>query len=176
MQRSNLYLLGKVIAFQLAFLILHYCYEWFPNNLTRLISATDESVYQHMKVAFFAYLLVILGEYGLRHKSLSSPIAFGYARIFSLVILPLVMMVYFLLGPAFFVKIESIPLEIIFANLTLLFTSSSIFLIENHFEQSEPSRGLKIILITLLVLTLSEFLIFTERLPWFDIFANPPGW
>jgi hypothetical protein len=176
MQRSNLQLIGKMIAFQLVFLILHYSYQWFPNVLTRLFSATDESVYQHMKVAFFAYIPIILGEYGLRRKSLPSPSAFDYARVFSLVILPLVMMVYFLFSPAFFVKIESIPLEIVFANLALLATSGSVFLIEDHFERAAPGRALKIILIILFLLTLSEFLIFTGRLPWFDIFANPPGW
>ena len=176
MRRLDFRIIGKMLTFQLAFLFLHYSYEWFPSGLTRLFSATDESVYQHMKVAFFAYFPIILGEYGLRRKSLPSPSAFAYARVFSLVILPLVMMVYFLFSPAFFVKIESIPLEIVFANLALLATSGSVFLIEDHFERAEPGRALKFILIILWLLTLCEFLIFTGRLPWFDLFANPPGW
>jgi hypothetical protein len=176
MRRSNFYLIGKIIAFQFVFLILHYSYEWFPNGITRLFSATDESVYQHMRVAFFAYIPVALGEYGLRRKSIPTLCGFVYARILASVILPLIMMVYFMTSPAFLVKIESISLEIVFANLALIAASCSTFLIESHFEQAEPSRALKIILIILLMLTLTEFLIFTERLPWFDIFANPPGW
>jgi hypothetical protein len=169
-------LLIKVIAFQLVFLILHYSYEWFPNGFTRIFSAIDESVYQHMKVAFFSYIPVILGEYLLRRKSITSLSQFSYARIFSLVLLPLIMIIYFMAAPAFVVKIESIPLEIIFANLALIATSLSAFLIEEHFENTEITRAVKIVLIVLLILSFSEFLIFTERLPWCDIFANPPGW
>jgi hypothetical protein len=176
MATSKWHLIIKVIAFQAIFLILHYSYEWFPNGITRLFSAIDESVYQHMKVAFFAYILVIFGEYFLCRKSIATRSQFGYARIFSLVMLPLVMIIYFLAGAAFFVKIESIPLEIIFANLALIATSVSVLLLEAHIEQVEFTRELKIILIFLLLLSFSEFLIFTDRLPWFDIFANPPGW
>jgi hypothetical protein len=176
MRSSNLRLILKVIVFQIFFLILHYSYEWFPNDVTRIFSATDESVYQHMKVAFFSYILLAAGEYRLRRKSIVSRVNFIYSRLFSMIILPLIMIIYFMTSPAFFMKIENIPLEILFANIALLTTSFSTFLLEDHFEQTEPSRGLRIILILLVVFAFLEFLIFTYRLPWFDIFAIPPGW
>ena len=176
MKHSNLVLILKVIIFQVIFLILHYSYEWFPNGATRIFSAIDESVYQHMKVVFFSYILLALGEYMVRRRSITALIPFTYARLFSIVMLPLIMIPYFLTCPAFFVKIESIPLEILFANIVLIATTLSTFIIEQHLEQSEPNRGLRIVLITLFVFTLLEFVIFNYRLPWFDIFAVPPGW
>lgn len=176
MRLTNLQLILKIAAFQIIFLLLHYSYEWFPNGVTRIFSATDESVYQHMKVGFFSYILLAVGDYGLRQRSVNSRINFIYSRLFSVTILPLIMIIYFMTSPAFFVKIENIPLEILFANLVVAATSFSTFLLEHHFEQAEPSRGLKIILILLVVFALLEFLIFTYRLPWFDIFAIPPGW
>lgn len=176
MKRSNLVLILKVVIFQVIFLILHYSYEWLPNGATRIFSATDESVYQHMKVVFFSYIILALGEYAVRRRSINAPTSFTYARLFSIVMLPLIMIPYFLTCPAFFVKIESIPLEILFANIVLIATSLSTFIMEQHLEQSEPNRGFKIVLITLFVFTLLEFVIFTYRLPWFDIFAVPPGW
>lgn len=169
-------LIAKVIVFQIIFLLLHYSYEWFPNEVTRIFSATDESVYQHMKVAFFSYLLLVVAEWGIFRRSIGSFTPFLYGRIFTLVILPLILIVYFLTGPVFFVKIESIPLEILFANIVLLLTSFSAFLLEGHFEQIEPRGVVRLVLIFLLILTLIEFFVFTYRLPWFDIFAIPPGW
>jgi hypothetical protein len=129
-----------------------------------------------MKVAFFSYALLSAGEWIFLRRFIRSMTCFLYGRVFSLVVLPLILVVYFLTGPLFFIKIESIPLEILFANLVLLLSSLSAFLLEGHFEQVEPGRLVKIVLITLLVLSLVEFIVFSNRLPWFDIFAIPPGW
>ena len=147
MKRSNLILILKVAIFQVIFLILHYSYEWFPNGATRIFSATNESVYQHMKVVFFSYIILAIGEYAVCRRSITALMPFTYARLFSIVMLPLIMIPYFLTCPAFFVKIESIPLEILFANIVLIATSSSTFIMEHHLEQSEPDRGLKIVLV-----------------------------
>jgi len=86
------------------------------------------------------------------------------------------MLAYFLAGPALFVKIESIPLEILFANVVLAVTSGSTFLLEALFEKSELSPGLKWMIILLFMLTAMQCVIFNYRLPWFDVFAVPPGW
>ena len=47
---------------------------------------------------------------------------------------------------------------------------------KGYFEQLEPSRPLQWVLIILFVLAASEIVIFNYRLPWFDVFAIPPGW
>jgi hypothetical protein len=176
MKPSTASIFWKAISFQIIYLILHYSYDWFPNKITHLFSGTDESVYQHMKLAFYAYFPVVIGEIIFQRKSIQSRVNFSYARILSFTILPLFVMVYFLASPAFFIKIENILLEIIFANIALIASTISTFKIEDHFEKNEPNLGLKIILIVLFLLTLFEFIIFNFRLPWFDIFAVPPGW
>jgi hypothetical protein len=166
----------KTIGYQLIFIVVHFLYDWFPNSITRLIGATNESVFQHMKAVFTSLLLLVIIEYILIRKSIPSLSRFSFARLFSLVIMPLMMFVYFMLNPALFVKIESIPLEIIFANLALIATSLSTFILERHVEQTEPGIGVKTVLVFLFVFSLTEFVIFTYRLPWFDVFASPPGW
>jgi len=37
-------------------------------------------------------------------------------------------------------------------------------------------RGFKWVSVEIFLMALSEFIIFTYRLPWIDLFANPPGW
>lgn len=167
---------AKVVIYQLLFIVVHYLYDWFPNSLTHFIGATDESVFQHMKAVFFAYLLLNAIEYGLSHKAILSKSRYFFSRIFGAMIMPLLMFIYFLAGAALFIKIESIPLEILFANLVLVATSTSTFLLDSFIEKSELPASLKWTLTALFTLTALELIIFNYRLPWFDIFANPPGW
>lgn len=166
----------KVIVFQLIFLVLHFLYDWAPNSITTIISGTNESVYQHLKVSFFSYMPVILVEYLWLRRSLPSLKRFLTARLFTLVFMPWVMMTFFLASPLVFGKIESIPGEIIFANVALMTTFIFSLVIERHVERVEPGRGIIAVLSTLFLLILIQFVVFTNRLPWFDIFATPPGW
>lgn len=169
-------LIIKILLYQIIFLVVHYLYDWFPNSVTYLFGATNESVFQHMKAVFYAYLLLTGFEYALLQGAIRSKINFLYGRMFCASIMPLLMMTYFLTGPAFFVKIEGVALEILFANLALIALSFSIFMLEGYFEKSEPAGGLKVVILVLFALTLIELVIFSYRLPWFDIFASPPGW
>jgi len=92
------------------------------------------------------------------------------------VFLPYVMLIMFLISPIVFIKIESIPGEIIFANVTLILASVSSLLVEKQVEKTEPGTSFQIVLLVLFLLTLTQFEVFTYRLPWFDLFATPPGW
>ena len=169
-------IIAKVMLYQVLFLVIHYLYDWFPGSLAYFLGATNESVFQHMKAGFYTYIALTAIEYGLVNQVVSSKSRFFYARLFGASILPLLMLAYFFAGPAVFVKIESIPLEILFANLVLVATSSSTFLLEVLFEKSELLPGLKWMIILLFMLTAMQCVIFNYRLPWFDVFAIPPGW
>ena len=169
-------MLFKVLLFQVVFLLLHYLYEWVPNGITALFSGIDESVYQHMKIGFFSYLLVAFIEYLWVRKGLEAPRRFLVSRLFTTVYYPWVMMVVFLVSPLVFIKIESIPGEIIFANVALLLTTWFSLVVERHVEKAEPSNGFTLVLAALFLTSLVQFMVFTNRLPWFDIFARPAGW
>lgn len=166
----------KVVLFQLIYVVLHFLYDWAPNGLTTIVSGINESVYQHLKVSFFSYIPVILIEYLWLRQSLPSLKRFLTARLFTLVFMPWVMMTFFLFSPLVFGKIESIPGEILFANAALLCTFVCSLVAEHHVEKTEPGRGLIAVLSILGLLILVQFVVFTNRLPWFDIFATPPGW
>lgn len=164
----------KVLILQVAFLLLHFLYDWVPGPLTAIVSGTNESTYQHMKIAFFAYIFVSLLEYLLVRKRLTAPVRFLYARALTAVILPLLVIPWYYTSAAYFVRIKSLILEILFANVATILNSVSGVLIEQHLEQMSFSRGLKWCTAALFLITLSEFIIFTYRLPWLDVFANPP--
>ncbi len=178
----------KMLAVQVIFLLLHYAYEWFPNSFTIVFSGTNESIYQHMKVGLFSYLLASLLEYLLVRNphqpvspSITPPsgtlrICFIYARLFAATVFPFAILVYFLMAAAYYGEINSIPLEVINANIALLLASFSAIAIERQIEAGSPSRLFRIVVIVLFLVSLSQYIIFTYRLPWMDVFATPPGW
>jgi hypothetical protein len=166
----------KIVIYQLLFLLLHYLYDWFPNNLTTIFSGINESVYQHMKIGFFAYLLFAIIEFLIIRKAINSFDQHVFSRLFSATYLPLIMLVFYLVGPLTFGHTDNMLLEIVFANLALIATSLTTFTVESHIEKAKPNLWFKIIIIVLFVLSLVEFIAFTNELPWFDIFAIPPGW
>ncbi len=176
MKQSWRSLVMKMLALQVIFLLLHYIYEWFPNPFTIVFSGTNESIYQHMKVGLFSYLLASLLEYLLVRKSLLNLAGYAYARLFAATVFPFAIFVYFLMAAAYYGQVNSIPLEVIYANIVLLMASFSAIVIERQVETAVPSRLFRIVVIVLFLVSLSQYIIFTYRLPWMDVFATPPGW
>ncbi|GEM_PF-3116281 len=129
-----------------------------------------------MKAGFYAYMILTAIDYSLTKRAIISRSRYLFSHLFGASLLPMVMMVYFFAGPAIFIKIESIPLEILFANLALIATSTNVFLLENALEKLELSTGLKWMMTSWFILNATQFIIFNYRLPWFDVFATPPGW
>lgn len=166
----------KAIVLHIIFILLHYLYDWFPNPLTTICSGINESVYQHMKIGFFAYILLTLVEYVMIYKAVQDRDRYFYARFFAATYLPLVMMVVYLIGPLVFGHFESVVAEIIFANAALLLTSLITVFIEKHVEKTKPGLAFRICVLFLFFISLAQFVLFTFDLPWFDIFAVPPGW
>lgn len=176
MKEKRIPLLVKILLIQAIFLFLHYLPDWFPNNLTSLFSGINESVYQHMKLGYFSYLLFAVIEFFSTRKSIRSFDRYLYARLFSAAFLPLAMMVIYLSGPLVFGRLENMVLEIVFGNAALLATSFSTLTVERHIEKTKPGFTFCVVIAALFVLSFAQFIAFTIRVPWFDIFAIPPGY
>ena len=166
----------KMVVYQIAFLLLHYAYDWFPNNLTKIFSGIDESIFQHMKVAFFAYILLSILEYFLLRKKIKQPIDYLVVRLFATSFIPWTVFVFFFMAAAYYGEIHNIPVEIIYANIVLLFASFTTITVERHFEKVSPGTAFKVVTTAMFLVSLSYYIIFSYRLPWFDVFAVPPGW
>ena len=52
--------------------------DWFPGTISRIFSGIDESVFQHLKLGFWAYALASIGDKG----------AFAFSRALSVAIVP----------------------------------------------------------------------------------------
>lgn len=176
MKKNKFPMAVKVLVFYVSFMLLHYLYDWFPSTLTMIFSGINESVYQHMKIAFFASFFTSIIEFLTIKKAIESRSRFFISRIFTTTYLPLLLMVIFLICALLFGKIETIVGEIVWATIALIATAIFSLEIEKHFEKSDPSKFLQVIVVFLFLLSLVQFIVFTFDLPWFDILATPPGW
>jgi len=166
---------AKALINQLAFLGLHYAYDFFPGPVTTLFSGINESVFQHLKIGYFAYIVTNLIEYLIERKQTDLK-QFITTRTFSTVLLPWIMFLLFFLPEAIFGKVENIILEIVLANIVLFFTSSLTIMVERHIQRIQPSKGFVWVSLILFLTAGFLFIVYTLRLPWFDVFAIPPGW
>ena len=72
----------KLIAGFLLFLFFHQIYDILAGGtLAAILGEGIKSIYAHMKMYFYAYLLVCLIDYFLRRRQLASSGSFGYPRM-----------------------------------------------------------------------------------------------
>lgn len=169
-------LLIKIIIIHILFILLHYLYDWFPNGFTAIFSGINESVYQHMKIGYFAYIIFALAEFLITRESIKSFDQYLYSRLFSASFLPLVILVIYLCGPLMFGHLESVTSEVFFANTALLASSFTTLIVERHIESTKPSILFRSVITALFALSLAQFIVFTKQVPWYDVFAIPPGY
>ncbi len=170
------HLLLKALFVQIVFLLLHFSYDWFPNLFTRIFSGTSESVFQHMKIAFYSYGLVSLIEFLIFRKVLKDPLNFGITRMASTVFYCWPLFILFFTPPAYYGKYPSDIYEIISANIILYATSLIAGIFELELSRIKLSKEFRIVVIGLTLIFLSILIIYSFKDPWFDVFAIPPGW
>ena len=170
------YILLKALFVQIAFLLLHYSYDWFPNTITRILSGTNESVFQHMKIAFYSYGLVSLVEFLIFRKVLKDPLNFGITRMASTVFYCWPMFILFFTPPAIFGKYPNDIYEIVSANIILYTISIIAGIFELELSRIKLSKEFRVVAIGLTLVFITILTIYSFKDPWFDVFAIPPGW
>jgi hypothetical protein len=71
----------KLIAGYLLFIFFHQVYDIVGGNwLGAILGEGIESIYSHMKMYFYAYLIVSLVDYFLRRQQIASPASFWTAK------------------------------------------------------------------------------------------------
>jgi hypothetical protein len=171
----NLYL--KPLIFLLFFSALHFGYDLTGWNFLIPFCGVNESLFQHLKMAFWAYLLLTtFVEYPLvRKKMEKEPLNFWYSRLLSTIILPWFIIIIWYLQPALFGKTTLLLADLIWAIGVTYFSALVIGALERDTEKIEFSPLTKYILLLLLLISGFLFIWFTYRPPWIDLFINPEG-
>ena len=64
-------------------------------------------------------------------------------------------------------------LEIIIANAVLMLANLATSVLEWQFREKKVYIGIKIVLLAILVILIAEFVVFTFKVPIYDIFLDP---
>lgn len=163
----------KVFLYLIIFSILHFSYDLTKLKFLIPFGGIDESIFQHLKMAFWAYLITSVIEYSYLRRRFKNFISFFIPRLFSSVIIPWLIFLVWYLAPAIYGKFNSAIPELIWAVLVTILSGISGVLIEREIQGRKFSKAF--ITVTLLLGIISAFLYikFTYQLPWIDMFQNP---
>lgn len=164
----------KLVAVWVVFLALHFSYETFPNLLFQIIGEVGETTYFHMKMLFFAYVLVTLGEFLVRRTKLVSPAGFIYSHALIAVAYPWLTISLWFTAEALGLAIPNLAIELLYANVV---TAIGIYLALRMEEALDgvvfrPALGALVIL--LFACATLGYVAFSLNTP-LHFFTQPPG-
>lgn len=167
----NIYI--KSLLYLAIFSMLHFGYDLTHWAFLTPLCGINESVYQHLKMAFWAYLLASLIEYfGMRRK-FSKGKNFWYPRLLSTIVVPWFVMLIWYLVPALWGKVESLTVEILWAIFSTYSSGVMVGIIEKNIEKNVVTSSFKIVILILLIVSVFLYVWFTYKPPWIDLFVNP---
>ncbi len=154
----------KSLIFLIIFSILHFGYDLTSWSFLKPFCGVDESVFQHLKMAFWAYFFASSIEYfAFKKKGV-----FWYSRLLSTTIF----LIWYLV-PAFFGKLSSSKLELLWAIFSSYASAVMAGVVEKNVERGPINLSFKIVVIALFIISAILYILFTFKLPWIDLFVNP---
>jgi hypothetical protein len=159
----------KLFAVWGVFLLLHFSYETFPNVAFRVIGEKGETTFFHMKMLFFAYLFVTLGEFVVRRTRLTSTQTFLYSRALIAVAYPWLTITLWFAAEALGFRLPAMPWELIYANIVTLIGIYLALRMEELFSEVEFRPSMKVLIVAVFVAALLSYVAFsfTTPMPFF---------
>jgi len=168
------YIALKVFIFLIWFSILHFLYtEISANPFFQAIAGTDESVFQHLKIGFFAYLFTIGFDYLIVRKKIEDKDSFVFSRLLSSILVPWIIFVIWYIVPAFVGQELPLGYELAWAFFVVILTGVIVSILDENTEKIKFNLAIKIVIGLLIILSIIIFVWFSFELPWIDVFVLP---
>jgi len=172
---DNKYLYLRSLLFLTIFTGMHYAYKFFPNVVVLLFSPLNEAVFQHMKTGFYTYIILTVIEFFIFKKKITNNTQFLFSRVFSMVLYPFLIFLFFLFTRVVYPWQMHFVVEIISAQIVVYISVLFLGFLEVEITKLEFGKRLRVLLLILVVLLIIEFTAFSFYLPWHDVLANPYG-
>lgn len=163
----------KVLIFWVIFMLLYVLNKLAPFFPFTLISGINESNFQHYKATFFSYLILSLVEFLVFQKKIKDRSAFWFSRLLTSVFAPWITFLIWYLGPAIFGRLPNAVLEIVYGNVMTIITGIFAIQLEYGFSQIKFEKPIRMVILTLVVVSVLIYTVFTFKLPWADVFTEP---
>lgn len=163
----------KAFIYLVIFSVLHFAFDLTGWTFLKPFCGTNESVFQHLKTAFWAYLLASFVEcFSVKKKSIVDK-SFWYSRLLATTFVPWTIFLVYFLGPATVGKFPASSLELTWAILVSFFSGLAGGLIEKQLEGQKMTFAFRSLIIFLFLSSAFLYVVFTYRLPWLDMFRAP---
>ncbi|WP_438316654.1 hypothetical protein ACP6EK_01040 [Candidatus Caldatribacterium sp. SIUC1] len=166
-------ILAKTLLYLGLFALLHFGYEATGWEVLRPVFGGSESVFEHLKMGFFAYLFASLLEFGSLRRRPVFPRGFWFSRLLATWAIPWMIVTTWYLVPGLFGRPLPLALELAWAlGVTFL---SGIFggVLERGVEDERSSPFALRVVLVLFSVAAFFFVWFTYRTPWVDLFEIP---
>ncbi|MCS7241128.1 DUF6512 family protein [Candidatus Caldatribacterium sp.] len=155
------------------YVLLHFAYEATGWEVLRPIAGTNESVFEHLKIGFFAYFFASLGEFAFLKRRPIRPREFWTSRLLATWSVPWTVVSVWYLAYAFTGKPLPLFAELLWALVVTFLSGIFGALIERGIEDNWIPQEVKGVLVVLFLTALAFFVAFTYRAPVFDLFVPP---
>lgn len=165
--------LAKAFLYLGVYVLLHFAYEATGWEVLRPVAGVSESVFEHLKIGFFAYLFTSFGEFALLRRSPRRPREFWVSRILATWSVPWVILSCFYL--VYTITEGPLPLtfELSFAFAVTFLSGIFGSILERGIEDIWFPPESKSVVFLLFFVALVFFVAFTYRVPPLDLFALP---
>jgi len=163
----------KAFIYLIFFSMLHFGYDLTHLSFLKPFCGIDESIFQHLKMAFWAYLLASLVEYPVYKRKNKKYESFWIPRFFSATMVPWTIFLVWYLAPATGGKFRLSYMELIWALVVSYFSGLAGGLMERTLEEQRLAFCFKVLVIFLAVASAFLYIAFTYQLPWIDMFRPP---
>ncbi len=164
-------LLIKLLLFLIIFAILHFSYDIFGFSILKIFSGTDESVFSHLKMAFWSYFFVILIDYFYSKKT-KVEFSFFISLLINNIIPWFIVLIWYIV-PALYGKIHSDLMEILWAFAVLIVVGFGSIIIEKNLNPIKIKTITKIFILFLSIISVFFYTYFTFFKLWIELFENP---
>jgi hypothetical protein len=163
----------KAFIYLIFFSVLHFGYDLTHLSFLKPFCGINESIFQHLKMAFWAYLLASLVEYPVYKRKNKKYESFWIPRFFSATMVPWTIFLVWYLAPATGGKFRLSYMELIWALVVSYFSGLAGGLMERTLEEQRLAFCFKVLVIFLALASAFLYIAFTYQLPWIDMFRAP---
>lgn len=158
----------KVLLFLAIYVVLHFGYELTQLEFLRPFCGTDESVFEHLKIGFWAYFFSTFIEFFA-----SKSVRFWFPRLLSNVLVPWAILLIWYMFPLFVGHTGSPVVEIVWAFVVVFVTGLLGVAFERDLEKIPLRSRVKTIILLLFVLSVVFYVGFSFSKPEVDFFKVP---
>lgn len=166
-------IIAKTLLYLGMYVLLHFAYEATGWEVLRPIAGTNESVFEHLKIGFFAYFFASLSEFALLRRRPVRSRGFWPSRLLATWSVPWTIVSLWYLAYALTEKPLPLPLELTWALVVTFLSGVFGGFMERGVEDTWVSPEARSVLVILFLVALAFFVAFTYRVPVLDFFAPP---